>query len=83
MSGVIPSPVLACRSRLDSDCCSCPLKLDGYPYDLMMEFVGDWCLALTFHTGGQNYGSGSSDSNSLAFDYQTCVLSLVATCINV
>ena len=28
----------------------------------MMEFVGGWCLALTFHAGGQNYGSGSSDS---------------------
>ena len=52
MSGVVPSPVLACRSRLDLDYCSCPLQLDGYPYDLMMEFVGDWCLALTFHAGG-------------------------------
>ena len=52
MSGVVPSPVLACCSRLDLDYCSCPLELDGYPYDLMMEFVGDWCLALTFHAGG-------------------------------
>ena len=52
MSGVVPSPVLACRSRLDSDYCSCPLELDDYPYDLMMEFVGGWCLALTLHAGG-------------------------------
>ena len=50
MSGVVPSPVLACRSRLNSDYCSCPLEFDGYPYDLMMKFVGGWCLALTFHS---------------------------------
>ena len=50
MSGVIPSPVLACRTRLDSDYCSCPLDLDGDPDDLMIEFVGGWYLALTiFH----------------------------------
>ena len=48
MSGVVPSPILACRSRLDLDYCSCPLELDGAPYDLMIEFVGDWYLALTF-----------------------------------
>ena len=76
MSGVVLSPVLACRSRLDSDYCSCPLELDGYPYDLMLEYVGDWCLALTFHAGGQNYVSGSSDSNSFAFEYWTCVISV-------
>ena len=52
MSGVVPSPVLAYRSRLDSDYCSCPLELDGYPYDLMMAFVGGWYLALTLHAGG-------------------------------
>ena len=52
MSGVIPSPILVCRSHLDLDYCSCPLELDGDPYDLMMEFVGDWCSAFTFHAGG-------------------------------
>ena len=68
MSGVAPAPVLVCRSRSDYVCCvggielprsDCvfqllPLhrQLDSYPYDLMMEFVGGWCLALTFHAGG-------------------------------
>ena len=57
MSGVVPSPVSAFRSRSDDEYCSevislprsdcviqlLPLhyQLDGYPYDLMMEFVGD------------------------------------------
>ena len=57
MSGVAPAPVSPCRSRLDyeygsggislprSDCIIqlLPLshQLDGYSYDLMMEFVGD------------------------------------------
>ena len=54
MSGVVPSPILTCRSRLDLDYCCSPLELDGDPYDLMIEFVGDWYLALTFHAGGQN-----------------------------
>ena len=42
----------------------------------MLELVGGWCLALKFHAGGQNYGSGSSDSNCLAFAYWTCVISV-------
>ena len=54
MSGGVLSPVLACRTRLDSDYCSCPLDLDGDPDDLMIEFVGGWYLTLTFHAGGQN-----------------------------
>ena len=54
MSRVVPSPVLACRTRLHSDYCSYPLELDGDPDDLMIEFVGCWYLALTFHAGGQN-----------------------------
>ena len=41
-------------------------QLDGYPYDLMIELVGDWCFASTFHAGGWNYGSGSSYYNSSA-----------------
>ena len=61
-------PVSACRSRSDYVCCSrgiglprsdcviqlLPLhnQLDGYPYDQMIEFVGDWCFTLTFHAGG-------------------------------
>ena len=82
MSGVTPAPVSACRTRSDYVCCSgwvslprsvCVIQirllhnhLDSYPYDLMIEFVGDWCLTLTFYAGGQNYGSGSSYSHSSA-----------------
>ena len=56
MSGVATAPVSACRSRSDYEYCSggislprsdcvvqlLPLhyQLDGYPYDLMIEFVG-------------------------------------------
>ena len=81
ISGVIPSPVSVCRFCLDWITVPYILllvcviqilhlrnQLDGYPYDRMIEFVGDWCLALTFHAGGQNCGSGSSDSNSSASD---------------
>ena len=79
LSAVVPSPVSACRFCLDWITVPYILllvcviqifhlhnQLDGYPYDLMMEFVGDWCLALTFHAGGQNYGSGSSYCHSFA-----------------
>ena len=52
MSAVVPYPVSVCCSRLALDYCSYPLELDGNPYDLMMESVGDWCSALTFHAGG-------------------------------
>ena len=61
MSGVAPAPVSACHSRSDYEYCSggislprsdCVVQLlllhyqlDGYPYDLMIEFVGDWCFA--------------------------------------
>ena len=57
MSGVAPAPVSPCHSRSDYEYCSggislpqsdcviqlLPLsyQLDGYSYDLMMEFVGD------------------------------------------
>ena len=57
MPGVAPAPVSLCRSRSDYEYCSggislprsdcviqlLPLsyQLDGYSYDLMMEFVGD------------------------------------------
>ena len=87
MSGVIPSPVSVCRFCLEWTTVLCiPIlggviqihlrdQLDGYSFDRIMEFVGGWCLALTFHAGGQNYGSGSSDSNFLAFAYWTCVIS--------
>ena len=30
-------------------------QLGGYLYDLMIEFVGDWCCAKTFHDGGLNF----------------------------
>ena len=79
MLGVVPSPVSVCRFCLDWITVPYILllvcviqilhlrnQLDGYPYDLIIEFVGDWCLALTFHAGGQNYASGLSDSNSFA-----------------
>ena len=88
MSGVVPSPVSLCRLCLDWITVpyilllGCVIQilhlrnqLDGYPYDRIIEFVGGWCLALTFHAGGQNFGSGSSDSNPLAFEYWTCVIS--------
>ena len=68
MSGVAPAPVSLCHSRSDYEYCSggvslprsvCVTQLrllhnhlDGYPYDLMIGFVGDWCLTLTFHAGG-------------------------------
>ena len=61
MPGVAPAPVSAYRSRSDYEYCSggislprsdCVVQLlllhyqlNGYPYDLMIEFVGDWCFA--------------------------------------
>ena len=61
MSGVAPALVLACCSRSDYEYCArgislprsdCVVQLlllhyqlDSYPYDLMIEFVGDWCFA--------------------------------------
>ena len=64
MLGVVPSLVSGCRSRLYLITVPYILvlvcviqiphlhnQLDGYQYDLMMEFVGDWCLVLTLHAG--------------------------------
>ena len=61
MSGDALAPVSACRSRSDYEYCSggislpqsdCVVQLlllhyqlDGYPYDLMIEYAGDWCFA--------------------------------------
>ena len=82
VSGVAPAPVSPCRSRSDNEYCSggislprsdcviqlLPLsyQLDGYSYDLMMEFVGDGCFALTLHAGGLDFGSGSLYCHSFA-----------------
>ena len=79
MSGVVPSPVSACRSCLDYECCFGGIKLprsdcviqilhlhnqpDGHSYDRVC-----WWLVLckTFHAGGSDFGSGSSYCHSFA-----------------